>query len=55
MKYFVSMKVDGRIDVEVEADNAKEALEKAKDEIIDVDLTNMEFIDAEPVSCTRGE
>lgn len=52
MKYFVSMAVDGRIEVEVEASSPKEAYEKAAEEFCDVDLSKMDYVDANPVSCT---
>ena len=54
MKYTVSMRVEGRVDVEVEAENADEAMEKAKDEFMDVEIDkdNFEFVDSSPVNCT---
>ena len=53
MKYIVRMKVDCRVDMEVDADNEQEAFEKAKDEFMDVELgDNLEYIDSEPVNCT---
>jgi len=53
MKYTVSMKVEGRIDVEVEADDTDDAFEKAKTAFMDVEITgdNFDFVDAEPVNC----
>ena len=53
MKYTVSMKVEGRIDVEVEAENTDEAFEKAKIDFMDVEIgsNNFDFVDAEPVNC----
>lgn len=54
MKYIVSMKVEGRIDVEVEAENSDEAFEKAKNEFMNTEIgkDNFEFIDSEPVNCS---
>ena len=51
-KFTVSMAVDGRIDVEVEADTPEEAFEVAKDAFMDADLKNMEVVDAHPVNCS---
>lgn len=44
MKYRVSMAVNGRIDVDVDADNFEEAKEKAKIEATFVDMSNMEVV-----------
>jgi len=49
-KFIVSMAVDGRIDVEVEAENAEEAFEKASDAFTECDLDKMETVDAKPVN-----
>jgi hypothetical protein len=49
-KYIVSMAVDGRIDVEVEAESTKEAFKAAIGAFIDADLEDMEVIDAKPVN-----
>ena len=55
MKYIVSMKVDARINVEVDADSFEEAFDKAKDEVCNVDnADSMEWIDTEPVNATRS-
>ena len=50
--YTVSMKVDGRIDVEVDAATPEEAFEKAKDAFMDVDMKDVEYVDSKPVNCT---
>lgn len=42
MKYIVSLAVDGRIDVEVEADNFEDAKEKAS--LDSVDLRTMDCV-----------
>lgn len=54
MKYYVSMRVDGRIDVEVDADSPEEAFEKAEEKWIsdDFDFNKMDIVDSEPVNCT---
>lgn len=50
MKYTVSVAIDGRIDVEVEANNFEEAKELAKYAIEDCDLDTMEFVGCKPVN-----
>ena len=56
-KYTVSMAVDGRIDVEVEADTPDEAFDKAVEAFMEVDLKRMEVVDSHPVNCydEKGE
>ena len=49
MKYIVSVKVDGRIDLEVEADSANEAFEKVKG--MDFPMSKVQCVGAEPVNC----
>lgn len=54
MKYVVHMAVDGRIDLEVEAENPEAAYDEARFAFWDADLTdlnNLEIIDAKPVHC----
>jgi SHS2 domain-containing protein len=57
MKYTVSMKVEGRVYVDVEAANADEAFENAKEAFMDVEIDkdNFEFVDAEPANCEDAE
>ncbi len=50
MKYTVSVAVDSRIDVEVEADSFEEARVKAKDVARDVDLNIVTYCEFEPVN-----
>jgi hypothetical protein len=50
-KYTVSMAVDGRIDVEVEAETPDEAFEAAIDAFTEVDLKGMDVVDSHPVNC----
>lgn len=52
MKYTVSMKVEGRVDVEVEAKNPKEAKLKAYQAFGGADLSKMDFTEVDPVNCT---
>ena len=55
MKYIVSMAVDCRLDVAVEADSPDEAFEAAKEEFMDADISKAEVVDAHPVNCSDGE
>ena len=50
-KYTVSMRVDGRIDIEVCADNPDEAWNKAKQAFGVSDLSKMDIVDLDPVNC----
>lgn len=50
MKYIVSMKVDARVDVEVDADSTKEAFRIA--EKSDFDWNKCELVGYEPVNVT---
>ena len=52
MKYTVSIAIDGRIDVEVEAEDFQDARQKAKAELFDadLDLRKMEIIGCNPVN-----
>lgn len=55
-KYNVSMAVDLRVDVEVEANSFTEAFEKAKLQVSDVDLNLMgDWVDSEPVNAERED
>jgi len=49
-KFSVSMKVDGRITVEVEAETPEEAREAAIEAFGDADLSKMDYVDAEPLN-----
>ena len=53
-KYIVSMAVEGRIDVEVEATSVAEAFQKA-DDMMPNDLSDMEVVDTKPVNCSDEE
>ena len=48
MKYTVSVAIDGRIDVNVEADSFEDA--KSKISLIDIDLRNMECVGCRAVN-----
>ena len=55
MKYTVSIAVDGRVDIEVEAENPDEARDKAiaKFQTTDIDFNkDMELVDTNPVNCS---
>lgn len=55
-KYNVSMAVDLRVDVEVEANSFTEAFEKAKLQVSDVDLNLMgDWVGSEPVNAERED
>lgn len=49
-KYIVSMAVDGRIDVEVEAESTKEAFRAAEVAFMDADMKDLDVIDSKPVN-----
>ena len=50
MKYTVSIAVNGRVDIEVDADNLEDAKAKACSEVCDVDFGKLECIDWEAVN-----
>lgn len=52
-KYYVSMRVDGRVTLEVMAKDANEAFDKAiaKWESADIDFNDMDIVDSCPVNC----
>ena len=54
-KYIVSMAVDGRIDVEVEAENIHDAWEAADMAFCDADLSEMEVVGSTPVNISSAE
>jgi len=51
MKYVVHMAVDGRIDLEVEADSPEAAYDEAMAAFEDADLSKMDVVDGMPVHC----
>ena len=50
MKYFVSVAIDGRIDVEVDANSFEEAKSKAILQAGDIDWNRMELVSCNPVN-----
>lgn len=50
MKYNVSVAIDGRIDVEVEASSFEEAREKARYEVGNSDWNRMELVNVSAVN-----
>lgn len=50
MKYIVSIAIDGRIDVEVDADNFAEAKSKAQFEVGNCDWNMMELVSCNAVN-----
>lgn len=55
MKYIVSMKIDARLPVEVDAENPEEARKNAIAAFMEADLKDIEFVDADPVNCEDEE
>ena len=54
MRYMVHMAVDGRLDLEVEAENPDAAYDEALAAFGDADLSRMEVVDGRPVCCEDG-
>lgn len=54
-KYFISVKVDTRVDVEVEANSFEEAFSLAEDKARDKGLQDAEWVDVEPVHAERDD
>ena len=52
MKYTVSIAIDGRLDIEVEAADPIEAREKAEYEFLDADISKMEIVGTNAVNCS---
>ena len=50
MKYYVTLAVDGRAVIEVDADNIEEAVSKAENEFTEFDIGDLECVDADPVN-----
>lgn len=55
MKYIVSIAIDGRIDVNVEAASFTEAFAKARDELAVTSLKDMDIIGFIPVYAQRED
>lgn len=49
MKFFVNVAIDGRAEVEVEAENFQEARDKARDAVWDIDAGDINIIGCDPV------
>ena len=52
MRYTVSMAIDARLDIDVEAENPEAAREAAMEKFLDCDLKNIEMIGWKPVNAT---
>lgn len=50
MKYYITLVVDGRAVIEVDADNIDNAVDKAKTEFHDFDIGDLECINAYPAN-----
>lgn len=55
MKYTVSIAIDGRIDIEVEAASFNEAFSKANAELMFTSLKDMEVVGSIPVYAQRED
>ena len=49
MKYWVTYKVEGRFETQVEADNKDEAINKACDRYYEADFGSLRDLEAEPI------
>lgn len=50
MKYYVTLAVDTRINIEVEANNLEEAEVKAQEEFMEIDIGDLDYADSFVVS-----
>lgn len=50
MKYYVTLAVDTRINIEVEANNLEEAEVKAQEEFMEIDIGDLNYADSFVVS-----
>lgn len=50
MKYYVTLTVNARAVIEVDADNIEEAVSKAENEFTEFDIGDLECVDADPVN-----
>ena len=50
MKYYVTLAVDTRINIEVEANNLEDAEVKAQEEFMEVDIGDLDYADSFVVS-----
>lgn len=55
MKYSVSIAVDGRIDIDVEASDPSEAREKALEAFATADLAGMTIVGTDAVNCSDAD
>lgn len=55
MKYIVSMAVEGRMGVEVEASSPDEAFAAAEEAFMDADISKLEVVGSHPVNCSDAE
>lgn len=55
MKYTVSIAVDGRIDIDVDANDKDEAREKALEAFATADLSKMEIVGRDAVNCSDAD
>lgn len=55
MSYSITMRVEGRYNVEIEADSLDEAIEKAIDAVCEADFGELEDIDSEYICAEIDE
>lgn len=48
MKYYVTLAVNARVEIEVEANSVKDAINKAETEFTEIDIGDLECVDATP-------
>ena len=50
MKYYVTLAVNARAVIEVDADNIEEAVSEAENKFTEFDIGDLECVDADPVN-----
>lgn len=55
MKFYVSIAIDGRYEAEVDAENFKNAKEKAIKKYIDADFSELECINCKHINAERED
>ena len=55
MSYSITMRVEGRFNVEVEAESLDEAIQKASEAVCEADFGELEDIDSEYISAEIDE
>ena len=55
MKFYVSIAIDGRYEIEVDSENFEDAKNKAINKYIDADFGELECINCKPVNAERED